>query len=144
MARDFQRGKKMKQKTNWKLQDHDVKHLSYYYKGDVSKLGRKVLKFCAIVFGGLHNTPDTVLEKTDWSNNHHIKINTFYSFSTYDDDRLTTLVLLAHDLAVRIEIQPCNFRYFSMLFHQRKRTGDLYHRHPTIEKVLKEWRKTTL
>ena len=123
------------------LEEHDKKHLSYYYDGEISELGIKVLRFCSIIFGGLHNTPENTLRKTDWSNSHHIDITSFYSFSTIDDNKLTMLVLLAHDFKVRIEIQPCNFRYFRILFHQRKRDGMLHERHPTMEQVLKEWRK---
>lgn len=124
------------------LESHDKKHLSYYYQGELSDLGIKVLRICSIIHGGLHNTPENTLTKTDWSNKHHIDITTFYSFSTIDDSRLTQLVLLAHDFKIRVEIKPCNFKYFRILFHQRKkRTGSLFERHPTMERVLKDWRK---
>lgn len=123
------------------VDDHDLAHLRCYYQGEVSEIGVKVLKICSRVFGGLHNTNSNTLEKTDWSNKNLISITTFHSFSTFDDTRLTQLIFCAHDFAVRIEIQPCNFRYFRILFHQRKRTGASYERHPSLEDAVKSWRK---
>ncbi len=123
------------------LQNHDIAHLRCYYDGEISPLGTRVLKCCSIIFGGLHNTNSNILKKTNWADPYCISITTVHSLSTYDDNRLTVLVLLAHDMCVRIEITSCNFNYIKIMFHQRTRTGNFMSRHPSIEDVLKKWRK---
>lgn len=123
-----------------KLESHDLDHLRCYYDGKISEIGEKALSMMAVLFQGLHHIPSTQLEKIDWSDPYCISMSTFFPLATFDDNKLTNLVLLAHDFAVRVEVRPCNFHYLKIRFHQRKRDGDLYSRHPTIEDVLKKWR----
>jgi hypothetical protein len=127
--------------VNPQLQDYDLTHLRHYYDGEISEIGKKALTMMSILYRGLHNAPVNQLEKIDWGNTYYISLKTFLPLATYDNDALTTLVLLAHDYAVRVEVKPCNFHYLEIQFHQRKRDGDLYSRHPTIEKVLEDWRQ---
>jgi hypothetical protein len=42
--------------------------------------------------------------------------------SSYDFDRLTSLVVIAHKYAIRIEIAPCNPRHLAIIAHRRKHT----------------------
>ena len=121
------------------LQDYDLAHLRHYYKGEISNIGRKAAIMMSILYRGLHNAPETQLEKINWANTYYISLKTFLPLATFDNDALTTLVLLAHDYAVRVEVKPCNFRYLEIQFHERQREGDLYSRHPAIESVLSDW-----
>src|SRR5690606_26077658 len=63
---------------------------------------------------------------------HYIEVLAHGGLSTFDFDVLTRLTVFAHDAAVRVEIQPC-MRYLRILLHPRVRTGNIMHRHPTLE-----------
>lgn len=63
--------------------------------------------------------------------------------STFDTDALTRLVILAHDLAIRVEIRPA-MHNVRVLAHQRTREGSLMHRHPTIEEAIADVRRGRL
>lgn len=53
--------------------------------------------------------------------------------STFDFDRLTALVLLAHKYWVRVSIQSHAPRYIKIVCHRRKPDGDrIYERHPGL------------
>jgi hypothetical protein len=55
---------------------------------------------------------------------------------TWDSNQLTLLVLLAHEMCVRVEVKPCNMQYLKLCFSPRDcRDGDIYKRHPTIEQA---------
>lgn len=79
--------------------------------------------------------------QTDWADKHHIEFNLPYTLSTWDDNRLTTLVILCHDECVRLEISP-NMRYLKLMFHPRQRDGRYFQRHPTIEGAIEAIRET--
>lgn len=117
---------------------------------DLSELGARVADFLSVWYGGMHNfLHQTNLEKTDWCNDHHIAV-IFHPggrMATYDADLLTRLVVLSHgdDWMLRVEVNPKNFQYLELVFHQRKqREGSLMHRLPTMTEHLKmirgEWK----
>jgi len=56
--------------------------------------------------------------------------------ATFDFDRLTRLVLTAHEECVRIELEPCARRYVRVFLHPRARSGGMSQRHPTIQEAL--------
>lgn len=56
--------------------------------------------------------------------------------STFDDDKLTRLVLAAHENAVRVEIAPHGPTSFQIALSPRERKGSMFERHPSIEDVL--------
>lgn len=59
------------------------------------------------------------------------------SLSTFDRDRLTSLVLLAHDRCVRVELGNGGPWRTSVILHRRPaREGCINQRHPTIEEAL--------
>lgn len=60
--------------------------------------------------------------------------------ATYDFDWLTALVVLAHDSHTRLEIRPVNFHNVRLTFSQRKRSGDTFERHPTMESAMERVR----
>lgn len=85
--------------------------------------------FCQIV-GGLHHFSGKVHQC-----GYGIKINTRSGgWSTYDQDRLTALVVLAHENMVRVEVVPSGPRMVGFeLFKRHHRDGRMFERHPTIE-----------
>jgi hypothetical protein len=90
---------------------------------------------CAILFadllGGFHHT----FNIKEWGAG--IQMCVPGSWSTYDFNQLTRLVLLAHDRAIRIEIGPASPSYFRVMAHRRKRdSARMWERHPTIEQAI--------
>lgn len=68
-----------------------------------------------------------------------ICINFYGDLSTYDWNRLTRLVLLAHRDAVRVEISWSGPRMVKIIAHRRSRDGDrIYNRHPSLADLIKE------
>lgn len=84
-----------------------------------------------MVFGGKHHLQKCVQNET------HFELVPYGSLATYDDDRLTLLVLAAHKYGVRAEVTNHGMRGVKILIDNRKaRTGRLWERHPRIEDVL--------
>lgn len=130
------------------LSDNDKHEIAYFCKhykkqeGPISSLAEKALVVISRLYGGLHNMPWEHKEKFDYYDNQHVSIIWFGGMATFDSDKLTTLVFLAHELALRIEVSPRAFRYLKISFWERKgRTGSLFDRHPSIDEVISFWRK---
>jgi hypothetical protein len=73
-----------------------------------------------------------------------IYINALYCnyLATFDFDRLTRAVVMAHDRMIRFEISPSGPRMLQLSFHKRdKREGRMHEKHPTIEDAIKIVRK---
>lgn len=81
-------------------------------------------------------------ETADWEFGRGVRF-TIYPFrlSTFDSNCLTRLVIGAHEHAVRVEIEPCNFRHLRVIMHPRQREGQIHQRHPTIEQAVADYRK---
>lgn len=71
-------------------------------------------------------------------------VNYLGDLSTFDFDRLTQLVFLAHDRCVRAEVMCSGSRMIKIAIHKRRREGSTTQRHPTIEQALDMWRKHSL
>ncbi|MBA4718948.1 MAG: hypothetical protein HRO68_07610 [Nitrosopumilus sp.] len=127
--------------TRPELSRSDLGEISYYSKGkELSSLAKKSLIILSYMFGGLHNFPSTQKEKFEYSKESCIRGTLFGGMSTFDSDKLTTLVILAHELAVRVDVKPCSFRYLDIFFSERQREGRFYERHPSIEEAVKNLR----
>ncbi len=64
-----------------------------------------------------------------------------HGLATFDTNRLTRLVIGAHDEMIRVEITPKAFRYLEVAMWPRKsREGSLFERHPTIEQAVESYR----
>lgn len=100
-----------------------------------SEHGENVADILGQVFLGLYHI-DRQVYKVDWTELRCIEINLHSNFSTYDFNVLTRLVVLCHDRAMRLEISPCNMQFIKFRFHQRKREGSIFDRHPTIEQAI--------
>lgn len=93
--------------------------------------------FMGDLFLGRHHIPSEVKPwGTGW------QVNSFCDMSTYDFDRMTRLVFLAHDRCVRAEISWSGPRRIRIIIHKRDPEGtSMTTRHPTIEQALARWRE---
>lgn len=76
-----------------------------------------------------------------------IAINFYGDLSTYDFNRLTRLVLLAHRDFIRIEIASSGPRMVKIIAHRRRPREDgdrQYQRHPSLDDLIEEARKLKL
>ena len=105
----------------------------------LSTLGEDVARLLHDFTGGIYHI-QRAASKVDWKNPLYIEINLYGGMATFDSASLTRLVFLAHDYAIRIEINGARNGILKLLFHRRDRDGDLYHRHPTLEDAVKQWR----
>ncbi len=96
---------------------------------------------CRARASGPYNFART-FERADWEFGSGVRfVVEPHNFSTYDGRGLTALVIGAHDLRIRVEIAPVNFRYIAVMMHPRQATGKLWERHPTIEQAIAEHRE---
>ena len=115
--------------------------LKEVYKGEISPLGERVADMLGFVFGGIYHIHSDVVT-TDWSSKRFIEIRLRHKqLATMDSDELTTLVLLAHRLAIRVEINSLSNSSLLLRFHQRQRQGRVDQRHPTIEFAVEMFNK---
>jgi len=104
-----------------------------------SELGLKVADILGMVWNGLYHLDPRIIEKTNWADPYCISVLIRESLSTADWENLTDLVILCHDLAIRMELSP-HMRYLRLFFHQRTREGYYNQRHPTIEEATEKCR----
>lgn len=112
-------------------------------KREISKLGVEVADLLDDVFLGIYHLPYSTLAKADWSDDYFIRLSIYGGLSTWDYDYLTRLVVFAHDMMIRVEVNPCNFNYIELVFHKRK-TRDIHNitqSMPTIEEHIELIRK---
>ncbi len=110
---------------------------------EISPLGCDVANLLSTLLGGMHHlTSHTKIVKIDWSNPYYIVVPFGRGLATYDGNLLTSLVVLAHDNLLRVEVNPRHRLYLELVFHKRKgREGWLSERMPTIEEHIKLIRK---
>lgn len=102
---------------------------------EMSPLGEAVANLLGDVFAGIYHLDERELRKVDWDDGYFISFRLDgVSLSTFDNDRLTRLVVLAHDRMLRVDISGAGRNKLELMFHLRAtRTGDLMRRMPTME-----------
>ena len=114
------------------------------HSSKLSPFGVQVADLLGFVFRGLYHLSEFSLTNAEWSNPERIEIGYPSSLSTFDNSHLTELVILAHDLAIRLEIRPWTPRSLRLLFHRREgREGTFDTRHPTIESAVEDLHSLT-
>jgi hypothetical protein len=96
---------------------------------------------CQMIFdliGGEHHLYNKIKE---WGDG--IQYNTGESFSTFDYDKLTFAVFLAHDRCIRMSIESSGRGLIRVCLWKRKnRDGRLNERHPTLEQAITTYRES--
>lgn len=112
-------------------------YIEYHGKcTEPSELGIKTAIILTKLFQGMHHVPVSQIKKINWKSEFNIPFSYFASMSTFDDNLLTRLIILAHEYCVRVEIKACNFHYFTIQFSKRTgREGPSHDRHPTVEQA---------
>lgn len=116
------------------------------YRGlDVSDFGAMAAEFASRYYGGLHHFPkhDFGLKKVAWNSDNHLSwLDDQGQVSSFDDSGLTRLVLLAHDLGLRVTIEAATVRRLRITVGKRDVDGCFsgFDRHPTIEETVARWR----
>lgn len=123
-----------------------VDWLKRQYKNvEFSELGIAVATFLDKMWG-VHNLNRTSLTKVDWSNDTWIEIVIGKLMSTVDNNDLTRLVIIAHDMMLRVEIVGVGPGYIKFQFHQRTSRqlveGKYWAWCPTIEDHVQRLRKS--
>jgi hypothetical protein len=85
---------------------------------EFSKLGEQVAKFLDKLWG-LHHLNKTSLFKVDWSNDMWVDVVIDKTLCTVDNNDLTRLVVIAHNMLLRIELKGTGPGYIKLTFHQR-------------------------
>lgn len=87
-------------------------------------------------------------ERVDWRYGRGVcfVLNCYgHGLGTFDTNRLTRLVIGAHDECIRIEVSPKAFRYLEIAMWPRNgRSGAMHERHPTIEQAVADFRGVKL
>ena len=92
----------------------------------------KVLRFVDDVFGGTHRVSKLADKGHFWL---CVPRGTL---ATFDDDKLTRIVIASHKYGVRAEVDNNGMRGLKILLHNRtSRDGRTFRRHPKIEDVVK-------
>ena len=121
--------------------DHLITLGAMLKENPISPLGLAVAQLLDDVWG-LHHLYAGTLLAIDWANTHHLTVDLGWTnLSTFDTDVLTVLVVRAHDLMLRVSIEPLDAKYLRLVFHLRtQRRGDVGKRMPTMERHLKQIR----
>lgn len=109
------------------------------YKGTFSETGRRTAVLLQRVFRGLHHLNSTSLAKVDWSG-WCVEFVYDTELATVDRDILTKLVVIAHQMQLRVAVEGAAYRYMRLTFHLRtKRDGSIMERCPRITDVVAKY-----
>jgi hypothetical protein len=92
-------------------------------------------KFFTDFYGGEHKLPS---ELTKFGTGYQVQDGRT-DFDTYDGNRLTRLVIMAHDRCFRVSLMPLG-HMMQVVIWKRQREGSIDMRHPTIEEAVSGFR----
>ena len=93
------------------------------FANEMSHLGVASAEILNIAFYGLRNLNPTSLRRVEWDNDYWIGVTIFGGISTVDDNKLTRMVVLSFDMAIRFTIEAAANNYLRLIFHSRQREG---------------------
>jgi hypothetical protein len=97
------------------------------------KFGEKVADILDEVFAGIYHIDRAVMKPgVQWDSDRLIEIVIGYGLSTFDSNKLTHLVVMAHAHCVRLEISAATHGYLRLSFSSRSLSGSIMDRHPTL------------
>ena len=93
----------------------------------------KVGRFVDDVFGGQHR-----VAKLEDRGNYWICIPRG-TLATFDDDKLTRIVIASHKYGIRAEVDNHGMRGLKILLHNRtRREGRMFERHPNLHELFND------
>lgn len=132
--------------ADWMQEQLDALHKiapKKYPEVKMSPLAIKVADFLGEWVYGIYHLSQKELFKVDWTNNRHIEISIYnYCLSTFDDNDLTRLVFLAHEMALRVQIEPSTHHHLRIMFHERSHHKGPMLYHPTLDEAVNLFRQT--
>ena len=107
----------------------------------VSEHGARSAEFVRWFYMGWHHFHHRV-EEIDWNNRFVEFTHKHGDLCIFDSADLTTLVLMAHDLCIRVEVEPA-MRYLRIRLFPRDpdAVAGGWSGHPTMETALARWRE---
>lgn len=110
----------------------------------ISELGIKVANLLGEWQRGIYHMEHSKLYKANWESNQWIEVSMWCSgMSTYDFDDLTRLVFLAHEMALRVQLEPSAHHHVKLIFHPRSNDSDKrYMWHPNLDEAVTLFRQT--
>lgn len=128
------------------LSENDKMIIKHYTKKPLSSNAEKSLIILSEAFGGLHHLDSDQLEAFDYQSSFYNQYLHMGSLATFDSQTLTLLVIMAHDMAVRFEIQSSKLDPEDMHFDRKIIDKQLeecrseYYPKITLEEFLSETR----
>lgn len=113
------------------------------FKRELTEFQKRAVNLLCRAWGCGPYDIGTTFQKADWNFGKGVRftVMAFGGLSTYDASQLTTLVIGAHEEAIRVEIEPCNPRHLRVVMHPRMRASDHMHaRHPSLEDAVSIYR----
>ena len=103
----------------------------------LSPIGRKAANILGFVYSGIYHLDTAALKKANWGDKYNVEVTIDGTLATYDGNGLTRLVIAAHDLCARVEVEARAYRYLRLTFSERERKSDsITTRHPAIEQAI--------
>lgn len=110
---------------------------------DLTEFQRRcVLLLCNAMGTGVYNI-NCNWKNADWQDRYVSLVVSHTNWSTFDFDKLTRLVIGAHEDCIRVEMEACAPGRMRIMMHRRQREGRMYERHPDIYKAIVSYRQTT-
>lgn len=107
----------------------------------MSPLGVAVADLLGFVYQGIYHLSWSSLERVHWDDDRFITVTVNSGMASYDGGDLTTLLVAAHDMCMRVEIYNGGPRSLVLGFSARAREGAIYDRHPTMDEHLTKIRE---
>lgn len=98
----------------------------------------EAIKFFAAYYDGAHHIPG--FEPKQFGPGWFVSDDRG-DIASYDFSKLTKLVVLAHDMCIRVSIMPNSARTVKIAVHKREREGSQSKRHPTLEEAVAKIRE---
>lgn len=127
-------------KNGWKLRLGILNYGDFmsYRKDWMSDDQWECYEMIADIFLGFHHISGKLHE---WGNGIKLNTTSVNCFASFDFDRLTRAVIMAHERCIRLEICPSGPGMLGIILYKRhSRNGSIYERHPTIEEAVQRFR----
>lgn len=100
----------------------------------MSELGKAVADVLGLVWQGIYHLDEAALMRVRWDDQYLVEVPVRHGLATFDRGDLTWLVIVCHDLMLRMEIDVHRPGHLLLRFWQRRqREGSLFERMPTLE-----------